>query len=74
MIIEVVRVTGDGKPGHVLDVVTLHDDGTISARTGKGLDIVAGKVQQFGMPRAKAILRDWGNGYVLTREQASEDT
>jgi hypothetical protein len=69
MIIEVVRVDRSGKPGQVIDVVTLNDDGTLSSTTGRGLEICATKVQQFGMPRAKAILRDWGNGYVLTREQ-----
>jgi hypothetical protein len=69
MIIEVVRVDRSGKPGHVIDTVTLNDDGTLSSTTGKGLEICADKIQQFGLERAKRILRDWGNGYVLTREQ-----
>ena len=72
MIIEVVRVDDDGKPGTVLDTVTLEDDGAITTDTGRGRDLVAGKVLQFGPQRAAEILRDWSNGYVLTREVAPE--
>lgn len=73
MIIEYVRVDVNGKPGAVLDTVTLAEDGTVErATTGKARDLIAGLVLQFGPERAMEILRDWGNGYVLTREVTAE--
>lgn len=60
----------DAATDTVMDTVTV-DDGKPSYDTGKARRLVESMQADLGDDVALDALRDWSNGYVLTREVAT---
>lgn len=56
------------KTGNVLDRFEFRPDGELTYETGEARPKVENLVSRFGVSGALAILSDWTNGYVSTRE------
>jgi hypothetical protein len=64
VIIAFVRVNDSEE----MDRITLENTGTPEYTTGAGRGTVEQMLDKYGRVGAMTVLKEWGNGYVATRE------